>query len=88
MEVFHRGRAPGEVPALIETELRRLGAARDAIQQCASELEAVHAALAWADDGDLLLLTTHAQRDEVIALIERLAATGWRPGASLGLPAS
>ena len=65
---------------MIEQELRRLGAAGDALSRHGSELDAVLAALRWARDGDLLLLTTHAQRDDVIALMERLEASGWKPG--------
>jgi hypothetical protein len=46
-------------------------------------MEAVRAALEWAKDEDLLLLTTHADRDEVIALLERLVSDGWTPGRPL-----
>jgi cyanophycin synthetase len=80
MEVFLRGRERGAVPAVIEAELRRCGASADMLVRADSELEAVRAALEWAQKGDLLLLTTHAQRDEVIALIERLASESWTPG--------
>ena len=83
MDHYRRGRAEGEVPGIIAGELRRLGAGADTLVHCHSEAEAVRAALVWADDGDLLLLTTHEERDEVIALLERLAAAGWRPGNSL-----
>ena len=80
MEVYLRGRERGVVPRLIEEELRHLGAPSEALVRCDSEMDAVLAALRWARAGDLLLLTTHAQRDEVIALMERLAASGWKPG--------
>jgi cyanophycin synthetase len=83
MDHYRRGREPGEVPGIIAGELRRLGADAEALAHCASEGEAVRAALVWADDGDLLLLTIHEERDQVIALLERLAAAGWRPGNSL-----
>ena len=83
MEIYLRGRETGVVPAMIEAELRRVGAPGDALARCPSELEAVRAALAWAREGDLLLLTTHAQRDQVIALVQRLAAEDWRPGSSI-----
>jgi UDP-N-acetylmuramyl tripeptide synthase len=83
MDHYRRGRGLGEVPGLIAAELRRLGADEDSLVHCGSESEAVRAALVWADDGDLLLLTIHEARDEVIALLERLAAAGWRPGNSL-----
>ena len=83
MEVYLRGREPGVVPALIEAELARAGATPGALERCDSELAAVRAALSWSREGDLLLLTTHAQRDEVIALVERLEREGWTPGRPL-----
>jgi len=87
MEVYLRGRVSGVIPEMIEAELRRLGAPREALMRHDSEMEAVRAALLWAREGDLLLLTTHVQREEVIALIERLAAKGWKPGDSLEVSA-
>ena len=45
-----------------------------------TELAAVRDALAWAREGDLLLLTVHQDRPQVFALIERLRAAGWRAG--------
>ena len=83
MEYYLRGREPGVVPALIESELLRVGAHPAAVSGWPSELEGVRAALAWARDGDLLLLTTHAQRDEVVALLQGLVESGWQPGQAL-----
>jgi cyanophycin synthetase len=83
MDVYLRGRERGVVPAMIDAELRLSGAPAGAIVHFGTELEAVRAAFAWAETGDVLLLTTHAQRDEVIALVERLAAEGWRPGQAI-----
>lgn len=83
MPQYLRGRAPGEVPALIEDELRRLGAPAAAVGRASSEIEGVRQALAWARPGDLLLLLSHDSRDEVLALLERLAGSGWRPGEPL-----
>jgi cyanophycin synthetase len=64
-----RGRLPGEVPALLETELLRLGARRETLTHAANEVEAVRQALAWARPGDLLLLLIHKQRDEALAIL-------------------
>ena len=83
MEPFLRGRDRGVVPAMIEAELRMLGAPADSLAHSDTELDAVRAALAWGRDGDLLLLTTHAQRPEVIALVAHLAESGWTPGQPL-----
>ncbi len=61
-----RGRAAGEVTAILEDELRQGGFPADGIGRAASELEATEQALEWAEPGDLLLLLTLAQRAEVL----------------------
>jgi cyanophycin synthetase len=70
-EAHLRGRAPGEVPRLIHAALLRAGMERSALQMRMSELEAVHAALAWAQPGDVLALPVHAAaaRSAVLALL-------------------
>lgn len=78
-----RGRAPGEVPALLADELRARGAARSTLVLAPSELAAVRDALAWARPGDLLLLVSHEERTAVLALLDRLRASSWRPGTPL-----
>jgi UDP-N-acetylmuramyl tripeptide synthase len=62
-----RGRAPGEVSALLEAELRRLGAPPESLECAGPEVEAVERALAWAQPGDLLVLLVHTDRDAVLA---------------------
>jgi cyanophycin synthetase len=59
------------VPLLIYAALLRAGFARPALQMRMSELEAVHAALAWAQPGDVLALPVHgtAARAAVVALL-------------------
>ncbi len=67
-----RGRAPGEVPRLLEAELRRCGLADAALPPAApGEVEGARRALAWARPGDVIALTVHAAsaRSEVIALL-------------------
>jgi UDP-N-acetylmuramyl tripeptide synthase len=70
-EAHLRGRAPGQVPRLIHAALLRAGVARSALQMRMSELEAVHAALAWAQPGDVLAMPVHATaaRAAVVALL-------------------
>jgi len=83
MEHFRRGREAGEVPALIESELRRLGMESERIARSGLELDAVRDALLWARPGDLLLLPLHEHRDEVLSLLEQLRAANWQPGTPL-----
>ena len=88
---FLRGRAPGEVPALLRDELVHRGIS-DATLDChLREADAARALLAWCASGDVLALPIHAAgaREEVVALLDRLQATGWRPGeelATAGVP--
>ncbi len=77
MPKYLRGRAPGEIPAMLRDELRRAGAPDAAIEDAPGEVAAVEQALAWARPGDLLLLTVHAERDAVLALLAARGARGW-----------
>jgi UDP-N-acetylmuramyl tripeptide synthase len=84
-EGYLRGRAPGEVPAMLRAVLLGSGYAESALPVRLSELDAVRAALAWAHSGDVLVLPVHARaaRNEVVALIERMRLHGWRAGQAL-----
>ena len=82
MAAYTRGRPIGEIPGLIADELHRLGAPSGSVSQAPSELEGVHQALEWSRPGDLLLLTVHGQRGEVLSLLERLQDRRWAPGHS------
>ena len=70
MTAHLRGREPGAIPAVIEDELRRAGAAADSIEHAGSEVDGVRAALGWARPGDLLVLTVHAERGSVLDMLE------------------
>ncbi|MGQ0552434.1 MAG: Mur ligase family protein [Planctomycetota bacterium] len=78
-----RGRALGEVPAVIAAELLRLGAPPESLSHAPSELAAVYEALEWARPGDLLALFLHSQREECLALLDQLRAANWQPGQPL-----
>lgn len=72
-ESFLRGRPPGEIPRLIQAELRRMGLPEAALPPARnSEVEAAEAALAWARAGDVLALPVHsiAARARVVAMLE------------------
>jgi UDP-N-acetylmuramyl tripeptide synthase len=82
IEGFMRGRRSGEVPDLIAAELARAGLPGDAVARELREVDAVRALLAWVRDGDVLALPVHGAvaRDAVVALLDRLQASDWRPG--------
>lgn len=70
---YLRGRAPGDVPALMRDELLTLGAAPDSIEDSTDETDGVARLLRWAIPGDLLVLPVHAldARDRAKDLITR-----------------
>ena len=76
-----RGRASGEVAAILREALLAAGLAEDAMPFCSDELEAVRALLAWAQPEDILVLPIHGRnaRGRVAALLDRLAENDWRP---------
>ncbi|HEX2218139.1 MAG TPA: Mur ligase family protein [Gemmatimonadales bacterium] len=83
-DAYLRGRAPGEVPALLAEELRRSGLRQDAIATPGSELRSVREALEWARPGDLLVLTLHQERRQVEELLAALGDRGWKAGEPVG----
>lgn len=83
MPAYLRGRPEGEVTGMLLEELRSLGAREDQLDLATGELQAARQALAWARDGDLLLLTVHADRDSVLRFLQGLAAEHWTAGQPL-----
>ncbi len=82
---YLRGRARGEIAAILFGALRSAGIPAAALPVCLDEVEAAQEALRWARPGDLLVLPIHepVARDAVVALLDRLHASGWRAGESL-----
>ncbi len=82
---YMRGRAAGEVARILREELAAHGIADTAMPVRLNEVDAVREALAWAREGDVLVLPVHgyAARDDVAALLDRLQAQDWRPGQVL-----
>jgi UDP-N-acetylmuramyl tripeptide synthase len=81
-----RGRTEGEVPALIEGELRAAGIADEAFVRARSEVDAAREAMRGASEGDLVLLLVHSDRNSVVRWLDRLEAGGWQAGAPIALP--
>ena len=82
---YERGRVAGEIAAIMRTQLLADGVPADAIRTCLDEVEAARVPLAWACDGDLLVLPIHEMeaREQVTALLDQMAAAGWRAGNPL-----
>jgi UDP-N-acetylmuramyl tripeptide synthase len=88
MEAYLRGRAPGEITRLMTASLMEAGYPREAITAAPTELDAVRAALAWAEPGDLLVLGIHQDRRAVMAFLDSLRGAGWVAGRPLPAHAS
>jgi UDP-N-acetylmuramyl tripeptide synthase len=58
---FLRGRAPGEVPAMLDAELRRAGMDNVRLHTELSEVEAARGLLDWARPGDVVVLPVHGK---------------------------
>ena len=87
---YERGRGSGEVAAIMREQLLADGVLPAAINTCLDEVEAACIPLAWARDGDLLILPIHEMdaREQVTAMLDAMAADGWRAGDPLPTPHS
>ncbi len=83
MEKYGRGRDATEVAERILGRLRTGGLAEDQLAAAPDELAAVHVALEWGREGDMLLLLSQADRGAILELLENLRATDWQPGTAL-----
>ncbi|MEN8144523.1 MAG: cyanophycin synthetase, partial [Gemmatimonadota bacterium] len=83
MEPYLRGREAGEVPRLLVDELERGGAMSDLWEYAGSETEAARMALAWAEDGDMLVLTVQSDQEGILQMMTELSEGGWRAGCDL-----
>lgn len=72
-ESYMRGRAPGEVPALLRAGLLRAGMLETSLEVQLTEIGAVKRALGWARPGDVLVLPVHDRgvREEVLGLLRQ-----------------
>ena len=80
-----RGRAPGEVPALLQDGLLAAGYPPGSIHTVANEVDAAHHLLRWAQPGDVLVLPVHqlAARTALAALLDILENNRWLSGSPL-----
>ncbi len=80
-----RGRAPGEIPALLRAALLEAGLKESALAMREGEIEAARCALEWARPRDVLGLLVHgsAARTQLLAMLEDR-----QPGGAAELPRS
>ena len=80
-----RGRADGDVPAILRDELARRGLREQGIIEQLDEYAAVRTMLVWARRGDTLVLPIHGSevKSTVGALLDSLHTGGWKTGTPL-----
>ncbi|MCU0634330.1 MAG: Mur ligase family protein [Gemmatimonadaceae bacterium] len=80
---YRRGRAEGEMPAMMIDELRQAGVPADRLEIAMDDRAAADMLLRWLRPGDLVLLTVHSDREAILARLTSLAASGWQAGTAL-----
>ncbi|WP_395769191.1 Mur ligase family protein [Arenimonas sp.] len=82
---YERGRAPGEVPALLQSALLQNGIAAGDVHVQLDEVQAVCDILLWARPGDVMALPVHglAEREAVQGLLDAMQVAGWQAGRAL-----
>jgi cyanophycin synthetase len=85
IEGMQRGRAAGEVAAVLRDELLRCGVPPAALAYEMHEIDAARRALAWARAGDVVVLPVHmaAPREALRELLLRLQSECWNAGRPL-----
>ena len=80
-----RGRVPGEVPRMLESNLLASGFARERIECVSDEVDAARHLLRWAAAGDLIVLPIHqaAARVRLEKMLDEMDANGWRAGMAV-----
>ncbi len=77
MDGYMRGRAPGEVPAILADELRSCGVPTESVETQLDEVAAARLLVSRARAGDVVVLPVHARaaRGQVSAWLDALAAS-------------
>ncbi len=80
-----RGRAIGEVPALLRAALAAKQFPLEQVITATAEIEAARRLLEWTRPGDLLVMPIHQQsvREELVSMLDQLQAMKWRAGSPL-----
>jgi UDP-N-acetylmuramyl tripeptide synthase/very-short-patch-repair endonuclease len=80
-----RGRAPGDVAVILRDQLVRDGMRDSRIVEQLDEFAAVRDLLAWAREGDVLVLPIHGSdvKPKVAALLDALQGAAWTAGSPL-----
>jgi cyanophycin synthetase len=72
MPRYRRGRAEGEMPAILLDELRQAGVPDERLSAALDDHDATDQLIAWMQPGDLVLLTVHDDRAAIMARLSAL----------------
>lgn len=80
-----RGRAMGEVPAILKRSLLDVGYPSARVENESDEVDAALRLLRWAKAGDVVVLPIHqsASRKQLSALLDRLEQSRWQAGSQI-----
>lgn len=73
---YARGRAPGEIRDLLHSQFEQEGAHPGQLDHHQTEIGALEDALTWAEPGDLVILLSLAEQDEILARCQQAANAG------------
>ena len=59
---------------MLHDQLASLGAGPEQVSHHDTEIDALNDALAWAQPGDLIIMLSLAEQDEVLALVQKLGS--------------
>jgi cyanophycin synthetase len=75
LEEYLRGRSHGEIPGIITRTLKDLSFPNESILQATDPVDGTNQALAWAEEGDFLLLLALGERGKVIEVLDKFEAS-------------
>ena len=78
LEKYRRGREEGEVIGIIRDELLKCGARDEQIQYFVEESESFDAALAWAEEGDLVVILDLGRSSDIQTRLNEMATASGR----------
>ncbi len=72
MKKYNRGRETGEAANILKQQYLKCGIEEQKIDLIEQEIDAVKAAIEWAQPGDLLIMLIHEDRNQVLELLTNL----------------
>ncbi len=74
MKEYLRGRPQGEVPQIMKSNLEKMNYPTSQIFHCETEIESLHHALKWAQQGDMVVHLVHTEREPIQQFLKESGA--------------